>query len=54
VDRLLPKYRSAILAAEIGSSMVYRGNPDAEFEDMLRLHMERNFSVRPRRASRAG
>ena len=54
VDRLLPKYRSAILAAEIGSSMVYRGNPDAEFEDMLRLHMERNFSVRPRRAPRAG
>jgi glutamate dehydrogenase len=46
LDRLLPKYRSAILAAEIGSSMVYRGNPDAEFEDMLRLHMERNFSPR--------
>jgi glutamate dehydrogenase len=45
VDRLPPKYRSAILAAEIGSSMVYRGNPDAEFEDMLRLHMERNFSA---------
>lgn len=49
VDRLPPKYRSAILAAEIGSSMVYRGNPDAEFEDMLRLHMERNFSSRPAR-----
>jgi glutamate dehydrogenase len=45
VDRLPPKYRSAILAAEIGSSMVYRGHPDAEFEDMLRLHMERNFSA---------
>jgi glutamate dehydrogenase len=45
VDRLLPKYRSAILAAEIGSSMVYRGNLEAEFEDMLRLHMERNFST---------
>jgi glutamate dehydrogenase len=54
VDRLLPKYRSAILAAEIGSSMVYRGSPEAEFEDMLRLHMERNFSVRPGRARRAG
>ena len=49
VDRLPPKYRSAILAAEIGSSMVYRGNPDAEFEDMLRLHMERNFTIRPAR-----
>jgi glutamate dehydrogenase len=45
VDRLLPKYRSAILAAEIGSSLVYRGNADAEFEDMLRLHMERNFAT---------
>jgi glutamate dehydrogenase len=41
VDQLLPKYRSAILAAEIGSSMVYRRDPDAEFEDLLRLHMNR-------------
>ncbi len=46
VDRLPQKYRSAILAAEIGSSMVYRGDPEAEFEDMLRLHMGRNFSTR--------
>jgi glutamate dehydrogenase len=46
IDRLPPKYSSAILAAELGSSMVYRGNPDAEFEDMLRLHMERNFGTR--------
>jgi glutamate dehydrogenase len=53
VDRLPPKYQSAILAAEIGSSMVYRGNPDAEFEDMLRLHMERNFTSRPARSRRA-
>ena len=53
-DRLPPKYLSAILAAEIGSSMVYRGNPDAEFEDMLRLHMERNFTTRPARPGRAG
>ncbi len=54
IDRLPPKYRSAILAAEIGSSMVYRGNPDAEFEDMLRLHMERNFAASPARRGRAG
>ena len=26
--------------------MVYRGDREAEFEDMLRLHMERNFSTR--------
>jgi glutamate dehydrogenase len=41
--RLPPKYRSAILAAEIGSSMVYRGDQEAEFEDMVRLHLERHF-----------
>jgi glutamate dehydrogenase len=52
VDRLPQKYRSAILAAEIGSSMVYRGDPEAEFEDMLRLHMERNSSIRPTRGGR--
>jgi glutamate dehydrogenase len=38
------KYRSAILAAEIGSSMVYRADQDAEFEDSIRLHVERRFS----------
>jgi glutamate dehydrogenase len=52
VDNLMPKYRSAILAAEIGSSMVYKGNPDAEFEDMLRLHMERNFSGKAAKAGK--
>jgi glutamate dehydrogenase len=46
VEKLPQKYRSAILAAEIGSSLVYRGNLDAEFEDMLRLHLERNFGTR--------
>jgi len=43
ISRLPPKYRSAILAAEIGSSMVYRGDQEAEFEDAVRLHLERNF-----------
>jgi glutamate dehydrogenase len=52
VDSLMPKYRYAILAAEIGSSMVYRGNPDAEFEDMLRLHMERNFTAKSARTAK--
>lgn len=41
---LPPKYRSAILAAEIASSMVYRADQDAEFEDSIRLHVERQFS----------
>jgi glutamate dehydrogenase len=52
LDKLLPKYRSAILAAEIGSSMVYRRDPDAEFEDMLRLHMNRTAPKNKR--SRSG
>ena len=41
--QLPQKYLSAILAAEIGSSMVYKGDREAEFEDMIRLHLERNF-----------
>lgn len=40
---LSPKYRSAILAAEIGSSMVYQADHDAEFEDSIRRHVERRF-----------
>ena len=44
LDRLPPKYRSAILAAEIGSSMVYRGDNEEAFADMVRLHCERHFS----------
>ncbi len=43
--KLPPKYLSAILAAEIGSSMVYRGDREAEFEDAIRLHLTRNFSA---------
>jgi glutamate dehydrogenase len=43
LERLPPKYRSAILAAEIGSSLVYRGDRQAEFEDMIWLHVTRNF-----------
>ncbi|WP_298435783.1 NAD-glutamate dehydrogenase domain-containing protein [Geobacter sp.] len=43
--RLPRKYLSAILAAEIGSSMVYKGDREAEFEDLIRLHLARNFSA---------
>jgi glutamate dehydrogenase len=43
LTRLPVKYRSAILAAEIGSSMVYRGGKDSDFEDVVRLHVERAF-----------
>jgi glutamate dehydrogenase len=42
--KLSPKYRSAILAAEISTSMVYRADHDAEFEDSIRRHVERRFN----------
>jgi len=42
-QKLSPKYRAAILAAEIGSSMVYQADHDAEFEDAIRRHVERRF-----------
>ena len=45
LTRLPPKYLSAILAAEIGSSMVYRGELEAEFEDTVRLHLARHFAA---------
>lgn len=45
LGKLPPKYLFAILAAEIGSSLVYRGNREADFEGMLRLHLARNFPV---------
>lgn len=43
IANLPQKYRSAILAAELGSSMVYRGERETEFEDILRLHIAQNF-----------
>jgi glutamate dehydrogenase len=42
LPRLPAKYRSAILAAEIGRSMVYQGDREAEFEDTVRLHLARH------------
>jgi glutamate dehydrogenase len=41
--RLPAKYRAAILAAEIGSSLVYRGDREADFADAVRLHVQRYF-----------
>jgi len=41
IKNLPQKYLSAILAAEIGSSLVYTGNRDADFEDMIRRHLAR-------------
>ncbi|MEI6208251.1 MAG: NAD-glutamate dehydrogenase domain-containing protein [Desulfuromonadales bacterium] len=41
VSKLPSKYQCAILAAEIGSSLVYTGSRDADFEDMIRRHLRR-------------
>jgi glutamate dehydrogenase len=46
IGHLPRKYLFAILAAEIGSSMVYRGNPEMAFEDEVRMHLARNFPPR--------
>ena len=45
ISRLPQKYLSAILAAEIGSSLVYQGDQESAFEDTLRLHLIRNFPI---------
>ena len=41
IARLPRKYQAAILAAEIAASLVYTGNRDADFEDMVRRHLAR-------------
>ncbi|MDZ4185653.1 MAG: NAD-glutamate dehydrogenase [Desulfuromonadales bacterium] len=44
LSRLPEKYRHAILAAEIGSSLVYQGESEADFSDMIRMHLTRKFA----------
>ena len=44
VKSLPAKYRYAILAAELASSLVYCGDREADFEEMLNGHLTRNFS----------
>jgi len=41
ISKLPQKYLCAILAAEIGSSLVYTQNRDSDFEDMVRRHLAR-------------
>ena len=43
IRRLPRKYLCAILAAEIGSSLVYSSNREADFEDMIRRHLARTL-----------
>lgn len=41
ISRLPRKYQAAILAAEIAASLVYTGNRDTDFEEMVRRHLAR-------------
>jgi len=43
IEKLPQKYIFAILAAEIGSAMVYRGDQEADFEALVRVFLSRNF-----------
>jgi glutamate dehydrogenase len=43
VKKLPGKYLSAILAAEIGSSLVYAGDRDADFEGTIRRHLAKTL-----------
>ncbi|WP_224984362.1 NAD-glutamate dehydrogenase domain-containing protein [Geomonas agri] len=45
LDRLPAKCRYAILAAEIASSLVYRGDQEADFKEMIKGHLLRNFAA---------
>jgi glutamate dehydrogenase len=45
IGQLPPKYRAAILASEIASSLVYQEDRDAEYEQMLSGHLQRHFVV---------
>lgn len=43
IKTLPAKYLAAIMASEIASSLVYRGDQDADFLEMLKGHLRRNF-----------
>jgi len=43
IEKLPQKYIFAILAAEIGSAMVYRGDQEADFEALVKVFLSRNF-----------
>ncbi|WP_221251867.1 NAD-glutamate dehydrogenase domain-containing protein [Desulfuromonas versatilis] len=45
IKNLPPKYRYAILASELASSLVYRGDSEANFIEMLRGHLVRSFAA---------
>jgi glutamate dehydrogenase len=44
IKTLPAKYQYAILASEIASSLVYRGNREADFGEMLKGHLIRTIT----------
>ncbi|SHI92571.1 glutamate dehydrogenase [Malonomonas rubra DSM 5091] len=44
LSQLLQKYRAAILASEIASSLVYQEDLQADYEQQLNGHLQRHFS----------
>ena len=44
IKALPAKYLAAIMASEIASSLVYRGDSKADFMEMLRGHLQREFA----------
>jgi glutamate dehydrogenase len=46
ISRLPAKYQAAILAAEIGSSLVYRGDQEEAFMDLVKLHLAKTGARR--------
>jgi glutamate dehydrogenase len=44
--KILPaKYQAAILASEVASSLIYQQDGEADFEQMLTGHLQRNFAA---------
>lgn len=43
IAKLPQKYLFAILAAEIGSAMVYRGGQEEDFEELVKVFLYRHF-----------
>ncbi len=44
IGQLPPKYRAAILASEVASSLIYQQDAEAAYEAMLQAHLQRHFS----------
>ncbi len=46
IGQLPAKYKAAILASEIASSLIYQQDVEAEYEAMLNAHLQRHFAAK--------